>query len=157
MLDLKVAIRRLEVAAKVPRLVAEANDEIERTRQAIEAHGNSEERALYEQLKSEIQAALSGDADLLEKKVNRLFQLRLRVIARTPDYWLGFRDYLRERQADMTDKAQAQMWFVHAERAISAGDLEGLKSSCKQLQGLLPITDQRRGYGGTTVKAHGGR
>ena len=157
LLDLKVAIRRLEVAAKVPRLVAEANDEIERTRQAIEAHGNSEERALYEQLKSEIQAALSGDADLLEKKVNRLFQLRLRVIARTPDYWLGFRDYLRERQADMTDKAQAQMWFVHAERAISAGDLEGLKSACKQLQGLLPITDQRCGYGGTTVKAHGGR
>src|SRR5207244_11353960 len=96
------------VAAKVPRLVEEANDEIERTRQAIEAHGNSEERALYEQLKSEIQAALSGDADLLEKKVNRLFQLRLRVIARTPDYWLGFRDYLRERQRSEEHTSELQ-------------------------------------------------
>lgn len=55
----------------------------------------------------------------------------------------------------MSDRAQAQLWFTHADRAINNGDVEALKSACNQLRGLLPILDERRGYGGTTVRSRG--
>jgi molecular chaperone DnaK len=157
LLDLKAAVRKLEVVAKVPKLVAEAKDEIEWTREVAEAHGDAEDKQLYQQLKAEIEAALDGDTEFLEKKTIRLYQLRIRMLARTPDYWLGYREYLQQRKGEMADQAQAQVWFSHADRAINGGDLEGLKSACRQLLALLPVAEQQRGYGGTTVRAHGGR
>jgi len=155
LLDLKAAVRRIEAQAHVPRLQAEAKDEIEWTRQAVEAQGTPEEQKLYALLKQELDAAVHGDAVILKKKIENVFQLRIKLLARTPEYWVGSRDYLLERQSEMTDHAQAQLWFAHAARAINNNDLDALKSACNQLWGLLPMANQFRGYGGSTVRSRG--
>jgi len=155
LLDLKAALRKIEAQVRLPKLLAEAKDEIEWARQAVDANGTSEEQARYQLLKQELEAALHGDAATLEKKIANLFQFRVGILARTPEYWIGYRDYLLDRQAEMSDPAQAQLWFSHADRAINNGDVEALKSACNQLRALLPLVDERRGYGGTTVRSRG--
>ena len=49
--------------------------------------------------------------------------------------------------------ARVNKWFAHAEKAIANGDVEALKSACRQLWALLPAEEQRRGYGGTSIAA----
>jgi len=157
LLDLKATLRKVEAQLQYPKLLAEARDQIEWTRQAVEAHGTSEEQKRYELLKREVEAAMNGDASILEKKIANLFQFRLTILTRTPEWWVGYRDYLLERRKEMSDRAQAQLWFSHADRAINTGDVEALKSACNQLRALLPTADQLHGYGGTTVRSRGPR
>ena len=157
LLELKATLRKLEAQIQFPKLLAEAKDEMEWARQAIEAHGTSEEQIRFEQLKDETETAMHGDDATLQKKIANLFKFRIGILMRTPEYWLGYRDYLLERQAEMSDIAQAQLWFSHADRAINNGDVEALKSACTQLHALLPMGDQQRGYGGTTMRSNGQR
>jgi len=152
LLDLKAAIRDIENQAQLPKLISNANSEIKWTTEAIEAHGNHDEKLQFEELKKDVTNAINGDASTLETKTAKLFQLRIRILARTPEYWIGYKEYLVERRAAMTDQSQAQMWFNHADKAISNNDLEALKSACTQLRSLLPIVDDFQGYGGTTLK-----
>jgi hypothetical protein len=94
-----------------------------------------------------------NEGESLRRKIDDINELRLRIEVRTPDFWLGYRDYLLERQANMADQAQAKLWFTHADRAINSGDLEALKTACNQLWALLPKSEQaQKGYGGGTLK-----
>jgi len=153
LLDLKSAVRKFEDQVELPRLLAEAADEIEWTSAAIEEHGNAEDRKQFALLRPELEAAMKGEADILRRKIDDVYRLRIRILVRTPEYWVGYRNYLVERQSEMIDQAQAKLWLNHAERAINSGDLEALKSACNQLLALLPKTFQERGYGGSTVRA----
>lgn len=153
LLVLKAAIRNLEVQGRVPKLIAEAHLEIERTQKAVEAHGSPDERKQFEELKRDVVNAINRDTSTLEKRINILFQLRLRILVRSPEYWVGYKEYLVERRDAMTDQAQAQLWFNHADKAINSGDIEALQSACKQLRALLPTDEEFQGYGGTTVKS----
>jgi len=153
LLDLKAAVRRFEAEAELPMLLAEAADEIEWTAATIEEHGNAEEKSQFSLLKPELEAATKGEADILRRKIEEMYRLRIRVLVRTPEYWVGYRNYLLERQLEMMDPSQAKLWFNHADRAINSGDLEALKSACNQLMSLLPRAVLARGYGGSTVRA----
>jgi molecular chaperone DnaK len=153
LLDLKIAIRNLEVQSQVPKLIAEANNQVQWATEAVEAHGSLEERKQFEELKRDVENAINGDTSAIKKRSTKLFQLRIRILVRTPGYWIGYKEYLVERRAAMTDQSQAQMWFNHADKAISNNDLEALKSACTQLRSLLPIVDDFQGYGGTTLKS----
>jgi len=53
----------------------------------------------------------------------------------------------------MLDQAQAKLWFSHADRAINNNDIEALRTACTQLLSLLPKQQQKRGYGGGTVRS----
>ena len=152
LLDFKKAIRKLEAQGQVPKLVADANNEIQWTQEAVEAHGSPEERRQFEEVKKDVEAAKSGDTSTLEKRITKVYQLRIRILMRTPEYWVGLKEYLVERRGDMADQAQAQLWFNHAEKAINSNDLEALKSACTQLRSLLPVMEEFRGYGGATLK-----
>lgn len=55
--------------------------------------------------------------------------------------------------AEMTNQDQAIKWFANAEKAIANGDVEALKSACRQLCALLPAKEQRHGYGATSIAA----
>lgn len=153
LLHLKAAVRRFEAEAELPKLLAEAANEIEWTAAAIEEHGNAEEKTQFSLLRPELEATTKGEADVLRRKIEEMYRLRIRVLVRTPEYWVGYRNYLLERQSEMIDQMQAKLWFNHADRAINSGDLEALKSACNQLLSLLPRAIQVRGYGGTTVRA----
>jgi hypothetical protein len=152
LLAFKAAVRKLQIQGQVSRLIAEANDEIKWTKGTVEAHGSPEEVRQFEELRRDVEHAMDGDTSELEKRTAKLFQLRIRILMRTPEYWVGLKEYLAERRQAMTDQAQAQMWFNHADKAINNNDLEALKSACNQLRSLLPTADEFRGYGGTTLK-----
>lgn len=153
LLDLKAAIRTFEDEAALPQLLAEAADEIEWTATAVGEHGNADDRKQFSLLRPELEAAMKGESEFLRRKIDDMYRLRVRVLARTPEYWVGYRNYLAERQSEMADQAQAKLWFSHAERAINSGDVEALKSACTQLLGFLPRALQDKGYGGSTVRA----
>lgn len=153
LLSLKQAIHALEAQSRLPRLMADANNEIQRTQEVVEANGSQEERRQFEELKRDVESAMNGDRSALEKRTAKLFQLRIRILIRTPEYWLGYKEYLAERLNAMTDQAQAQLWLSHADKAIRANDLDALKSACTQLRSLLPAVDEFRGYGGTTLRS----
>ena len=155
LLDLKAALQAIEDRIEVPRLLAEAKRELDWTNAAVEQHGTEEEKRRYVLLKPELErAADANDGESLRRKIDDINQLRLRIEVRTPDFWLGYRDYLLERQSSMADQTQAKLWFAHADRAINSGDLEALKTACNQLWALVPKSEQaQKGYGGGTVKA----
>ena len=118
-------------------------------------NGTDEDRKSFGLLRPELEAAIHGDIETLQRKVDEMFRLRLRVITRSPEYWIGYRDYLLERQSQMHDQTQAKLWFSHADRAINGGDVDSLKTACSQLWSLLPKEQQKRGYGGGTVRSRG--
>ena len=152
LLDLKGVIQKIEDSIEAPRLVLEAKQEIAWTEEALSI-GTADDRKEFERIRPELEAATNGDTATLRTKVSQMFQLRIRILARTPDYWIGYRDFMFERKAEMMDQTQAQLWFSHADRAIKSGDIEGVKTACRQLWALLPKQSQGRGYGGGTVRA----
>jgi molecular chaperone DnaK len=154
MLDLKATLQRIDDAVATPKLIVEAKQEIELTQEVVTT-GTEEDRKAFGLLQPELEAAIHGDIETLQRKVDEMFRLRLRVITRSPEYWIGYRDYLLERQEQMQDQTQARLWFSHADRAINGGDIDSLKRACSQLWSLLPKEQQKRGYGGGTVRSRG--
>ena len=116
---------------------------------------SAEEKKQFALLRPEVEAAVHGDVETLRRKVQEVFQLRVRVLARSPEYWVGYRDYLLERRDGMLDQAQAKLWFSHADRAINNDDIDALRTACNQLWSLLPKQQQTHGYGGGTIRARG--
>jgi hypothetical protein len=152
LLELKVALQRVEDAIEAPKLATEAKQEIQWTEEALRG-ATAEEQKQFALLRPELESAMHGDTETLRRKVEQMWNLRIRILARAPDYWIGYRNYLLERKAEMSDQAQAKLWFSHADRAINSGDLDSLKTACRQLMALLPQQVQTRGYGGGTVRA----
>jgi molecular chaperone DnaK len=155
LLELKSRLQRIEDSLEAPRLIAEAKEEIELTAEAVKS-APAEDQRLFAQLRPELELAINGDVATLRAKVEQMFQLRIRIMARSPEYWIGYHNYLVERKSEMVDQTQAKLWFAHADRAINAGDVEALKTACRQLWTLVPREIETRGYGGGTVRARGG-
>jgi molecular chaperone DnaK len=124
LLELKVTLQKVEDAIEAPKLATEANQEIQWTQEALQG-ATAEEQKEFALLRPELEAAMHGDPDTLRRKVEQMWNLRVRILARTPDYWVGYRNYLFERKAEMSDQTQAKLWFSHADRAINGGDLAG--------------------------------
>jgi molecular chaperone DnaK len=154
MLDLKAVLQRIEDVIESPKLVLEAKQELEWTEE-IMMGATAEEKKQFALLRPEVEAAVHGDVETLRRKVQEVFQLRVRVLARSPEYWVGYRDYLLERRDGMLDQAQAKLWFSHADRAINNDDIDALRTACNQLWSLLPKQQQTHGYGGGTIRARG--
>lgn len=153
LLALKRQLAEVERNIEAPALKLEAKQEIEWCDEVIEAYGTDEDRQLWHSLKAELLAALNGPPDDLRKKIDDAYSLRIRLSREQMWWWVGLHEYLKARRIDMADQDLANKWFTHAERAIAAGDLEALKSGCRQLWALLPVEEQQRGYGGTTILA----
>lgn len=116
-------------------------------------HGTHEDRRLRASLKAELVAAMDSPPEDLPKKVAEVSQLRIRLPREQSWWWVGLNDYLKAQRTEMTNQDLANKWFAHAEKAIANGNVEALKSACRQLWALLPAEEQRRGYGGTATAA----
>jgi molecular chaperone DnaK len=152
MLELKKTLQRIEDAIEAPSLILEAKQEIEWTEEVMQG-ATAEDKKDFALLRPELEAVINGDIETLRRKVDAMFQLRVRVVSRTAEYWVGYRDYLLKRKGEMLDQAQAKLWFSHADRAINNNDIEALRTACTQLLSLLPKQQQKRGYGGGTVRS----
>jgi len=150
---LRRARRRIEVLLSAQKMSQEAEQEVRWTTSLLEQVGTSEDRQAYGDLKRRLDKALDADdPEVLRKSIDALSQLRFQLWQRTNDFWLGYREYLSGEREKMSDSTQADRWLIHAERAIASGDIEALKSACRQLAALLPREEQT-GYGGTTIRA----
>jgi molecular chaperone DnaK len=151
LLDLKRKLAAIEKKREVPNLRAEAQQEIAWTEEAVQAHGSQEDQRNWELLKQTINKAMDGDPEALRQKVAAAYDMRIGLAVGQPWWWVRLYEYLETRRQDMTDSELASTWFPHVEAAIANGDFDGLKSGCRQLWALLPIEEQQRGYGGTTI------
>ena len=153
LLDLKKQLAEIERAIEGPALKLKARQEIEWCNEVVEAHGTPEDRNLWSALKAELIAAMEGSPEDLRRRIEGASHLRGRLSAGQMWWWLGVYKYLGTRRPEMADQNAANKWFPHVERSISNGDFEALKSGCRQLWALLPMEEQQRGYGGTTILA----
>lgn len=153
LLALKAQLAEVERLIAAPALKLEGRQEIEWCDAVVEAHGTDEDRQLWHSLKPELVAAMDGPPEDLRRKIADVSQLRIRLSSEQTWWWVGLHESLESRRAEMADQDLANKWFSHAERAIASGDLEALKSACRQLWALLPVEEQQRGYGGTTILA----
>ncbi|RZU29073.1 Hsp70 family protein [Edaphobacter modestus] len=150
---LRRARRRIEVILTAPKMQQEAQDELRWTQALLEEVGTNEDRAKFIDLKRKTELALVADPDILRKAIDALSAQRIELWLRTPDYWLGYREYLAGEKSKMLDETQADRWLIHADRAIASGDTEALRVACRQLNALLPRDVQTVGYGGSTLRA----
>ena len=158
LLHLKNAVDTAEDAVEWPMLVEEAREAKEHTKQIVNEHGRSEDKAMLQKLESEspIQQAIdSGDIDILRRHTDEMHSLKYSIIVRQPSFWVGYLEYLEEQRSSMTDDAQASQLFSQGRRAINNNDLEGLQAAVRQLIGLLPrdMQEKAAGYGGTTISS----
>ena len=154
LLVVKAALQRIEDALEGPKLKAEAQQEIAWTEEVLEGASAQNQKA-FALLRPEVEAAINGSLDVLRRKVNDMYELRMRILEDNPDFWIGNRDYLLVRKGEMLDQTQAQLWFQHADRAINSNNIDALRTACRQLWALMPRAQQARGYGGSTVRARG--
>jgi hypothetical protein len=154
LLLVKAVLQRIEDALEGPKLRAEAQKEITWTEEVVES-ASAEHQKAFTLLRPEVEAAMNGSTDVLRRKVDEMYQLRMRILGDNPDFWIGYRDYLLERRGQMLDATQAQLWFQHADRAIISNNIDALRTAIHQLVALLPKQQEARGYGGGTIRARG--
>jgi molecular chaperone DnaK len=154
LLAVKAVLQRIEDALEGPKLKAEAQQEIAWTEEVLE-NASAQHQKAFALLRPEVEAAMNGSSDVLRRKINDMYELRMRILEDNPDWWIGNRDYLLVRKGEMLDQTQATLWFQHADRAINSNNIDGLRTACRQLWALMPRAQQARGYGGSTVRARG--
>jgi molecular chaperone DnaK len=154
LLAVKAVLQRIEDALEGPKLKIEAQQEITLTEEILEGASTQHQKA-FALLRPEVEAAINGTPDTLRRKINDMYELRMRILEDNPDFWIGNRDYLLVRKGEMLDQTQATLWFQHADRAINSNNIDGLRTACRQLWALMPRAQQARGYGGSTVRARG--
>jgi molecular chaperone DnaK len=156
LLDLKSANDEIEDTLLLPGLQAEATQLIGRSEEVVQNLGSEEDKKSFQRLRGDLELAMDDrppDADLLRRKIDDLYSFRFRLLSTQPDWWIGYLEYLAEHKENMTELTQADLLIAQGHRSILADDLEGLKSSCRQLHNLLPADeqDQARGFGSTLV------
>ena len=156
LLDLKRKLASVERKVELPALKADAQQEIAWTEEIVQAHGTSEDKRNWELLKQDIIRSLDGNPEDLRQKVSSANDMRMRLSVDQMWWWVGLQEYLASRRHELADQQLADRWFAHNQRAITNGDFEALKAGCRNLWALLPVEEQTRGYGGTTIRAGSG-
>ena len=155
LLTLAAAIDEMEAALEWPTLVKRAQEELEEERRILANPNNEvrpEERAAFATLERELQHAISvHDADHVRRMTEDLNSLGTRIVFRNPGWWVGAFQEMQEKVAEMRDPQQAQGYIALGHRAMNGNDLEGLKSSVRQLAALLPHSHPQHGLAGSDV------
>jgi len=157
LLDLKTAVDGAEDALAWPNMVNEARSGLQAARQIVEQHGASDEKARLSMLAGELDRGINAhDAHTVRAKAEAIEDLRLRVVWRRPETWVGCLEYLDGQRPHMRDQKMAEKLLAQARRSVEGNDLEGVKAAVRQLFGLLPPDEQAeadaRGFGGTTMR-----
>jgi molecular chaperone DnaK len=148
LLDLRIAIDKVEESLEWPALVADAEKEIEMERGVIndaQYQATSEEKATFARLEREIRAAITArDVELLRMKKSQMDELGFAIILRHPGFWVARLQYLEGRKHELTNQGQADALIAQARRAIANNDLESLKAAVRQLGSLLHVGEADR-------------
>jgi molecular chaperone DnaK len=141
LLDLRAAVDSVEDALEWPALVRAAQEQLESTREVIEAHGEPEEKERLAGLGANIRKAIAEERiELLRTMTEDVRDLYWRVTVRQPEFWVGYFQYLEEQKAHMSDQVAAERLLAQGRRAMQMEpfDFEALKAAVRQLIALLP-------------------
>ncbi|MCG3144188.1 MAG: Chaperone protein DnaK [Gammaproteobacteria bacterium] len=156
LLTLKSMLDDIEDALERPSLLAEAEEWLQKTRQAVQHHGEASERRRFVSLEQETQRAIEAqDIDQLRRKIDDLKEIYYRIARRQPDFWVGWLNYLESQRERMREQHKAEQLFARADRAISENELPVLASSVRQLLDLLPEEERQEAdsaFGSTVIR-----
>jgi molecular chaperone DnaK len=155
----KAELEELEDKIAQPVAIAEAQQMIEWTESAANILGTPEQKKRFGFLRQELIAALdsrNADMDVLRRRTEEMNNLRLIMVQSQIEWWIRFFQYAEENRNLIPDRGVADRLLRQGHRAISANNLDELKSACIQLGRLLPgeEEDQFRRFEGATVKRY---
>jgi molecular chaperone DnaK len=145
LLSLKAMLDDLEETTAVPRMLAEAQEMIDWTFEAVKRLGRGPDQLKYEQYERELRTAMesrSFNRAELARKIDQMDSLRIQILMARNEWWLEFFVALEEQREMMTDQSLAEKIFGQARRATENNNFQGLRDACKQLVQLLPVRQQ---------------
>lgn len=155
LLDLQIALDSVEEALHWPVLVNRANEEIKLARRDIDGLGNDEDRREARELERELKAALEArDTDVVRDRMEALSRVRRRVLARQPEFWVGWYHWCEAHRADFRDPVVCASLFARGNRALQDNNPAELEAAVRELLDQLP--DRRllpQGFGSTLARA----
>jgi len=146
--ELMVALDNVEDALQWPLLVTEAEKEINIENDLLDnpdLSPTSDERQAIYRLSDEIRSAIRAhDIDLLRHNIRELDRIGIMIVMRSSGWWVEQYHQMEERNHSFTDTTSADAYLQRSRQAIQDNDVEGLKSSVRQLWSLLPSDDPDR-------------
>jgi molecular chaperone DnaK len=155
MLDLRAALDQVEGALVWPDLLDKKTQALSEVKETVGSGGGADEVTSLQKMEAALEEAVRlGDADLLKERIGKLGSLGYQVLARQPQFWVGYLEYLGKRKELMRDQAQANQLFELGKTAIDGRDLGSLENAVRQLIGLLPPDRQEEaiGFRGSTFR-----
>lgn len=157
LLDLRAKLDQIEDKLQIPMLEEEAAAETEDVSALISQFGEADDRRRFIDIKRELQTALKAqqkNIPLIRERIDDLHTLKIQMLARRPEWWLGYFEYLERNEEEMTDRNLAARLITAGRREINNGQLENLQNLCMQLVNLLPADERnlREGYGSTIIR-----
>jgi molecular chaperone DnaK len=153
--DLKIALDEVESALEWPRLVQKAADDKKWAEKKVNEseHATFEHTSAMKRLARDYQHALdSENADLLRRVSEEYDDIYREIAQQEPSYWVGFLQQLEESKGEMSDQSLATDLFSQGRRSIDNNDVDGLRSSVRQLAKLLPRDKvEKIGLGATVM------
>jgi molecular chaperone DnaK len=150
LLDLKIAIDEVQQQGELPELIDEAEKLLVATRELIDKFGTPERRSSFARAESELRSAIqSGDADLLQQRIEAMRGLGIRVLDEVGllPRWLF--EELMKMQDKMKDPVLAARLIREGQVALRAENLDGLRAINQQLIALVDRPPDLSSLGGT--------
>jgi molecular chaperone DnaK len=157
LLEMKVALDKVEAQVRWPALVAEAEEELGLLNAVLEQFGNEETRRKAKTLESEVRQAIDArSADILRRKIGEVSGLRFKILVAQPEFHVWFFNNLKTEKNKMRNPAQAGALIEEGEAALKAKNYDRLPNLSRQLLALLPEEEQekqmRKGYGSSLMR-----
>ena len=139
LLSFEAAVDDLESALAWPKLVKEARAVLADAKKIVGQYGKGGDAKRLADLDRGTNAALSTtDRELVRQRVDEMRSLCVGILSEQQWWWVEGLEYYEGKKLEMRDQAEAQRLFARGRRAISDGDVEGLKAAVRQLAALMP-------------------
>jgi molecular chaperone DnaK len=138
LLELAIAIDKIEDEFKWPALVEQAEKELEQDREIVNRYGTASDKSRFESLENETRVAISAqNFDLLSQKIDELDTLTILILAQQDGWWISIFNNRVGRKSEMRDQSLAERLINQGRHAIDRGDIEELRSIVAQLDSIM--------------------
>ena len=155
LLDLRTEIDNVESALEWPALIRDAQETVGEIHTIVCEYGQPSERSSLEALERDLQRAIDArEGDLLHRQQDEICSLGLGILTRQPSFCVSFLQYIESQVPNMRDRAQASQLIAQGRRALSVGNVHGLRAACCRLVALIvrEAEEKTRRLSGTNIR-----
>ncbi|MGI8423721.1 MAG: Hsp70 family protein [Chloroflexota bacterium] len=139
LLDLEIALDRVEEADELPRREREFRGLLTEVEEVVTKYGDSPDLRRLRAVADEAQEAVRrADPLALRNRIRALFTLRLQILDRQPGFWEGLLGMLAPHAEFSVDRARALATVQTGQAAARLGDTERVREAVGELYELLP-------------------